>query len=596
MPKKYFVTRHRGAITWAAQGGARARKVESENFDVATIAPGDIVMGTLPVHLAAEVNARGGHYWHLSMDIPPDKRGKELSADEMREYGARLEEFQVNALGQRSSELPDVLVTSPTELPLHCCIASEQILANALPLLALSWKHVVIFASPKVERQAQRLQAFADSVAQSRNMPTPACTIVPIPQTADWEKLRAFAKQASVTWSGTGAIDFNLTGGTKLMSFAFHDAFRSRSRKLYCSTQDDCLDILDTIKQENLPLNPDLLNIPNYLKLQGYQITRKTSVENSASVAGLMQREALTASMILAFDALSRHTFVDLWLYLNQDNERYNTKNLLGMLHHIGSNAVRSARVAFRPHVRIEGLVFHGSNPTSKESETSLKVWKGVFNALQDAHVIENLVISKAEHPAAAQDISFSFVNEDAAKYLGGGYLEEYVFHCLHALELPAQNYAVGVGIGQATKSVKQANDEMNELDAVAVWKNRLLVIECKAGVQLFQEKSQQDILNKLDQLKDNVGGSMGLAWLVTPRQLDPTIQAHADVSQRADAYNIRVLSGQQAVEKLGKTLAQSLGCKVKHPWPSPDMVLAAFRKPKRETAPKPKQTKTRLK
>jgi len=305
-----------------------------------------------------------------------------------------------------------------------------------------------------------------------------------------------------------------------------------------------------------------------------------------------MQREALTASLILAFDSLTRHVFSDLWLYMNTKNEGYGTTNLLGMLHHMGSTAVGNARSPFRPHIRIEGLAFK-SNRYPQESEASLQVWKGVFLALQDAQVIENLTFAPAKHPAAAQDITFSFINEDAARYLGGGYLEEYVFHCLHNLELPPQNYAVGVGIGPDCKETAQARDEMNELDAVAVWKNRLLVIECKAGVQLLQEKSQ-DILNKLDQLKDNVGGSMGRAWLVTPRTLDKTIVAHADVIQRAAAYNIQILNGQKAMEKLGKTLEQALGCKVKHEWPSSDMLLEAFRKPKKEALKKTKQPKTR--
>ena len=43
----------------------------------------------LPVRLAAEACQRGAVYWHLSLDLPPEARGRGLSADEMDYFGAR---------------------------------------------------------------------------------------------------------------------------------------------------------------------------------------------------------------------------------------------------------------------------------------------------------------------------------------------------------------------------------------------------------------------------------------------------------------------------------------------------------------------------
>lgn len=90
----YFVTRHPGAREWAREEGFLVDEV-LEHFDVARIAPGDRVIGSLPTNLAAEVCARGGRYFHLSLDLTPELRGKELSAEEMRRCGARVEEFRV---------------------------------------------------------------------------------------------------------------------------------------------------------------------------------------------------------------------------------------------------------------------------------------------------------------------------------------------------------------------------------------------------------------------------------------------------------------------------------------------------------------------
>ena len=93
----HFVTRHPGARTWAAEEGFAVERVLA-HLDPAMIDPGDVVIGSLPVNLAAEVCARGGRYLHLSLDLPLARRGRELSAEQMRACGARVEEYQVRRL------------------------------------------------------------------------------------------------------------------------------------------------------------------------------------------------------------------------------------------------------------------------------------------------------------------------------------------------------------------------------------------------------------------------------------------------------------------------------------------------------------------
>ena len=90
----YFVTRHPGARDWAEEEGfAIDRQVD--HLDPANLRAGDVVLGTLPVHLAGAVCARGGRYLHLTLDLPRDWRGRELTAADLRACGARLEEYQV---------------------------------------------------------------------------------------------------------------------------------------------------------------------------------------------------------------------------------------------------------------------------------------------------------------------------------------------------------------------------------------------------------------------------------------------------------------------------------------------------------------------
>ncbi len=89
-----FISRHSGALDWAAGEGIIVDAAIA-HLDPETVQPGDVVIGTLPIHLAAQVCQRGGRFLHLSLELPADWRGRELSAADLRECGARLEEYQV---------------------------------------------------------------------------------------------------------------------------------------------------------------------------------------------------------------------------------------------------------------------------------------------------------------------------------------------------------------------------------------------------------------------------------------------------------------------------------------------------------------------
>lgn len=90
----YFVSRHRGAVEWAATHGVRVDRLV-EHLDLDEVVSGDVIIGTLPVHLAGEVCRKGARYFHLSMDTPPELRGRDLSAAQLDDLGARLIEFKV---------------------------------------------------------------------------------------------------------------------------------------------------------------------------------------------------------------------------------------------------------------------------------------------------------------------------------------------------------------------------------------------------------------------------------------------------------------------------------------------------------------------
>jgi len=94
----WFVTRHPGAVEWAQRKGLQIDR-HVAHLDPASIAPGDTVIGVLPVNLAARVCERGARYFNLSLDLPAEARGRELSAEELEAYGAQIEGYEVRPEG-----------------------------------------------------------------------------------------------------------------------------------------------------------------------------------------------------------------------------------------------------------------------------------------------------------------------------------------------------------------------------------------------------------------------------------------------------------------------------------------------------------------
>ena len=75
-------------IFGARSGQRRTRKISQIN-------------GSLPVNLAAQVCAAGATYWHLSLEVPVELRGLELSADDLQRLAARIERFEVSSFDSR---------------------------------------------------------------------------------------------------------------------------------------------------------------------------------------------------------------------------------------------------------------------------------------------------------------------------------------------------------------------------------------------------------------------------------------------------------------------------------------------------------------
>jgi len=90
----FFISRHPGAAEWAVRQGLQIDR-RIVYLDPVEVSPSDTVVGSLPVHLVAHVCAHGTQYLHLALGLPEHVRERELTADELELFGAKLEPFLV---------------------------------------------------------------------------------------------------------------------------------------------------------------------------------------------------------------------------------------------------------------------------------------------------------------------------------------------------------------------------------------------------------------------------------------------------------------------------------------------------------------------
>lgn len=90
----WLITRHPGAVEWMQRRGITYDQ-HARHLDPGCVEAGDLVIGTLPVPLAAQVCERGARYAHLNLDLPERLRGVELTADQLDACNARIQEFRI---------------------------------------------------------------------------------------------------------------------------------------------------------------------------------------------------------------------------------------------------------------------------------------------------------------------------------------------------------------------------------------------------------------------------------------------------------------------------------------------------------------------
>lgn len=365
---------------------------------------------------------------------------------------------------------------------LHICLVSDQLLANYIPIMMYRPDQVHLVSSTYVREKG--LTARLEKMLQQQGIRVVCHEDMP---DADIQKIRDYAENLWQTIDQqipNATITLNITGGNKLMVLGMWEMLDGAVEMIYTDTRHNCIEHLHDQHKE--PLR-SVLDIRQYLQAQGaaYQSEKSTSRHWREAI-----KKRQPISEYLAFHASQLESMIGT---LN-----YHANNALSKDGESLPNPVQSLAVLPRGLQRDLLLKLHKAN---------LLNWD------------------------AAQELVF--LDAERTRYLGGIWLEEYVY--LTALDAQPEHVACSVAINWQVSH--QTN---NELDVLIVHNNRMLVIECKTLRLGRDEQKDADILYKIDSLGDDVRGLFGETWLVSARE--PTERMLA----RAKDRHIRIISPDQ--------------------------------------------------
>ncbi len=345
---------------------------------------------------------------------------------------------------------------------IHICLISNQLLANYIPILMLKPDHVCLISteSMKRSRMTQRFEKMLDAkkipYETYENMPS-----VNMPQIHEYaleviDKIQTKHPNASLI--------LNITGGTKLMSQGFSDIMMAEDAQfIYTDTQHNNLEYLPASDKKAPDPLKSVLKIADYLQANGANYKQALS-EKQDWLQTINQRKKITKEIAQQAEPLAA---------------------FLGAINRVANEA------------------FSTGTLTQKLNNSPRGLWRTMLQRYHDAGLID-----------WQGDTQITFKTDDAARYLGGVWLEEYVYHI--AADAKPDDVQSSVKI-----SWEKSKSTHNELDVLLVHNNRMLVIECKT-MRFGREGNEQkdaDVLYKIDSLGDTLKGLYGEMWLVSARE-----------------------------------------------------------------------------
>jgi hypothetical protein len=111
-------------------------------------------------------------------------------------------------------------------------------------------------------------------------------------------------------------------------------------------------------------------------------------------------------------------------------------------------------------------------------------------------------------------------VDAESARFLGGGWLEEYAF----VVAREAGLFDVRMGVSGGWDGAASAR---NEFDVLACHRNRLLFIECKT-LRFKGDENDNELAYKVKSLGEDARGLLGDTWLLAAQEPTPVLRDRA--------------------------------------------------------------------
>lgn len=381
-------------------------------------------------------------------------------------------------------------------MKIHVCLVSDQTLANLIPALMERPDRIVLVATAEMKRRNQDIHLreilATHGLAAESVEDAPDVSLVRIRRYA--EALAQALREAH----GKAGITLNATGGTKLMMLGFVEVFqRDGARIIYTDTAHRRI---EEIGRDTVTPMQNALDVPAYLAAQHMKFDRADSDDPSARAA-VEQRASLT---------------------------RF-----------IGECAPR-----LQAGIKIlNGIVAGALKRNSSTNQDELAdprftlrngAWGDFARLLGRA---DKLGLIEWQDGAAEGRIA----DLESARYLNGGWLEEYAYLCLGA----CRPFDVRMGVHRAG-----ADAELNEFDVLVAHFNQLLFVECKTANYLNQIGQANQVAYKVDSLGRQARGFFGETWLLS------AISPPAELIDRARDAGIRVI-GPDEIPRLDSLVAE---------------------------------------
>ncbi|MBN1141878.1 MAG: DUF1887 family protein [Deltaproteobacteria bacterium] len=360
-----------------------------------------------------------------------------------------------------------------SKFDLHICLASAQPLPNLIPALLEETKPKKVILLVSSDMEARA--AILEANFRKLGCPVEQIPISPY----RIEDIRATVLDLLASRERE-SLALNATGGTKIMALGAAEVFRELGRPVFYVDTDNRQFITLFPSSSSTPL-ADLVRVKTCLSAFGYSIVEKGSLLASPDRQELCE-----------------------WLI---------------------DGATRYAKAVF---------ILNGCVSEAEKKKSLLADLKD--QQLDFSELLELLERFQESGVLTREGCHITFVDENARRFAGGGWLEEYVGRIASRLKGKQLIHDFGCNLVVETRERVR-----NEIDLAFTARNRLHLIECKSG-RLGEKEGKESradgVAYKLDNLRDLMGGTYGKAMLVSFQKLT------GDDRKRCAVNKISVVEG----------------------------------------------------